>query len=251
MDLNQPDAGEVVAEALVAVETLARALHIEEARLEPTLEAIVSSAAAVHSSARDAGLILLVRGQLMPQAVTGRIPQELDLRQQETGEGPCLEAASTQRVVIVDDTRDDARWPLFCAAAQARGVGSMLCVPLWAGERRLGALSLYADEPAVFGPRDVQLVEMFAALAALALADAQRAEQLREAIASRDLIGQAKGILMERFRIDGDAAFGTLVRVSQDMNQKLTGIARHLIDTGELPGPAQPAGSPPADAATS
>jgi AmiR/NasT family two-component response regulator len=97
--------------------------------------------------------------------------------------------------------------------------------------------------------RDVRLIELFAALAAMALAEAQRAEQLREAIASRDVIGQANGILMERFRMDGEAAFGTLVRVSQDRNQKLTAVARELAETGKLPGPARPAGCRQADQA--
>jgi GAF domain-containing protein len=239
--LHQPNIGEVVAEVLAAVETLARALHIEDARLEPTLEAIITSAAAIHPGARDAGLILLVRGRLTPQAVTGRAPHDLDLKQQETGQGPCVEAASIQQVIVVDDTRDDVRWPRFCAAAQACGVSSMLCVPLWAGDRRLGALSLYADQPNAFNERDVRLIELFAALAALALAEAQQAEQLRAAIASRDLIGQAKGILMERFHLDSEAAFRALVRVSQDLNLKLSALARHLTETGELPGPpAQP-----------
>jgi len=246
MGLHQPEINEVVAESLAAVETLARSLHVEDARLEPTLEAIVTTAAAVHPAARDAGLSLLVRGRLVPQAVTSRVPQDLALKQQEMGKGPCVEAASSQQVIIVDDTRDDVRWPRFCAAAQACGVGSMLCVPLWAGRRRLGALSLYAREPAAFSSRDVRLIELFAALAAMALAEAQRAEQLRAAIASRDVIGQAKGILMERFRMDDEAAFGTLVRVSQDRNQKLTAVARELAETGELPVPVQPADSPQA-----
>jgi len=250
MGLHQPEAGEVVAETLVAMETLVRALHVGDARLEPTLEAIITSAAAVHPAARDAGVILLVRGQLVPQAVTGRAPHDLDLRQQQTGEGPCLEAASTQQVIILEDTRDDARWPRFCAAAQACGVGSMLCVPLWAGERRLGALSLYADEPNAFSERDVQLVELFATLAAVALAEAQQAEQLRAAIASRDLIGQAKGILMERFGMDGESSFNVLVRVSQDLNVKLSAIARHLTETGELPGMPQPSAPRQADASS-
>jgi len=248
MGLHQPDIGEIVGEALVAVETLARALRVEDARLEPTLEAIIMSAVAIHPAARDAGVILLVRGRLTPQAVTGRAPHDLDLRQQETGEGPCVEAARTQQVIIIEDTRDDARWPRFCAAAQAYGVGSMLCVPLWSGERRLGALSLYASKPKSFSERDVRLIELFAALAALALAEAQQAEQLRTAITSRDLIGQAKGILMERFQMDSEAAFGALVRISQDLNLKLAAIARHLTETGELPGVGRPAGGPPADA---
>jgi GAF domain-containing protein len=243
---HQHDAGEAVAEALAAVEILARALHVQDARLEPTLEAIVANAAAAHPTARDAGLILVIHGRLTPQAVTGRGPQILDLWQQETGEGPCIEAAATQEVTAISDTGTESRWPKFCAAAQECGVGAMLCVPLQAGNRDIGALSLYAPRPTTFTRGDVQLIELFAALAALALADAQRAEQLRAAIASRDLIGQAKGILMERFKIDSETAFRTLARLSQDLNLKVTAVATRLAETGELP--ASPLARPPGGA---
>lgn len=235
MSLHQrDDVAEVVAEALVAVETLARALHVKDARLQPTLDAIVANAAAAHPAACDAGLILLVRGKLIPQATTGRGPQLLDTKQQETGEGPCIEAARQQTVIGISDTRDDMRWPDFSAAARTCEVRSMLCVPLWIDERCVGTLTLYSPRPAAFSRQDIRLIELFAALAALALAETQRAEQLREAIASRDVIGQAKGILMERYKIGEEAAFSTLARASQALNVKLIAVARHLARTGEL-----------------
>src|ERR1700744_3649967 len=74
MSTGQPGIADVVTETMVAVETVARALHVKDARLEPTLDAIVANAAATHPAADDAGLILLVRGQLGPPAVTGRPP---------------------------------------------------------------------------------------------------------------------------------------------------------------------------------
>lgn len=238
------DVAEVVAETLGAVEILARALHVKDARLQPTLEAIVANAAAAHPDACDAGLILLIRGKLVPQATTGRTPQALDLKQQQTGEGPCLEAARQQAIIGISDTRDDMRWPEFSAAAQACGVCSMLCAPLWIDERCIGTLTLYSTRRAAFSRPDIQLLELFAALAALALAEAQRAEQLREAIISRDMIGQAKGILMERYKINGEAAFNILTRTSQALNVKLVAVARQLTETGELPAvPAAISGS--------
>lgn len=146
-------------------------------------------------------------------------------------------------MISISDTRGDPRWPGFCAAAQACGVHSMLCVPLRIDEQCIGTLTLYADQAAAFSGPDIRLVELFAALAALSLADAQRAEQLREAITSRDLIGQSKGIIMERFKVDVETAFDVLVRTSQALNVKLAEIARHLTQTGELMGaaPASPA----------
>ena len=238
MGTEQLGIAEVVAETMVAVETIARALRVKDARLEPTLDAIVTNAAATHPAASDAGVTLLIRGKLVPQATTGRPPQILDLRQQVTGKGPCVEAASRQTVICISDTSDDARWPDFCAAAQACGVHSMLCAPLWVDEACMGTLTLYSQQAGAFGPPDIKLIAMFGALAALSLAEAQRTANLREAMVNRDLIGQAKGILMERYKVDGETAIGILSRASQALNLKLAAIARHLAESGELLGPA-------------
>jgi GAF domain-containing protein len=235
MSAHQPDdIGEVVAGTFAAIEILARALHVKDAQLQPTLDAIVASAATAHPAAQDAGLILLVGGKLIPQVTTGRTPQLLDLKQQELGDGPCIEAARKQAFIRIADTKDDTRWPQFSAEAQACDVRSLLCAPLWVNDRSMGTLTLYSRQPAAFSERDTQLMELFAALAALALAEAQRAEQLREAIVSRDLIGQAKGILMERYQVDAGAAFAVLTRTSQATNVKVAAVARRLVETGEL-----------------
>jgi GAF domain-containing protein len=111
----------------------------------------------------------------------------------------------------------------------------MLCVPLWIDERGLGALSLYADQAAAFSDPHERVAVLLATFAALALAEAQRADQMHDALGNRDVIGQAKGILIERHRITADAAFGVLSRVSQAENRKLAEIARGLVETGELP----------------
>jgi len=240
MSIHEPQSvAEAVTEAVTAIEVLARALHIEDARLQPTLDVIVTNAAAAHPAAEDAGIILFTGGKLVPQATTGHAPQVLDLKQQETGDGPCIEAARKQTVVEVTDTRDEIRWPQFCDTAQACGVRSLLCAPLWVSDRNLGALTLYSPHPAAFSPGDTRLISLFGTLAALALHEAQRTSQLREALTSRDVIGQAKGVLMERHRISGDAAFALLSHASQTVNVKLTEVARHLAETGELLGEQQ------------
>ncbi len=213
---------------------LARALHLRNAELQPTLDAIVSVAVRTIGSAQYAGLILLVAGRLLPQATTGTPPHDLDLFQRDVGNGPCIAAASQQTVVRLDDMGDDLRWPAFAERARSLGVVSMLCAPLWVAENRLGTLSLYSDRPSAFTEHDLQLTCLYATHAALALADAQRAEKLQIAVRNRDLIGQAKGILMERFRLTPDAAFRKLSSASQAANVKLTAVAQHLVDTGEL-----------------
>jgi len=226
---------ELNAETWSVLEWLARAVHVKNAELQPTLDAIVSTAVRTIGSAQYAGLILLVRGELVPQATVGEPPHALDVLQQELGCGPCIDAAREQAVIRVDDAATDQRWPvLFAERATELGVASMLCVPLRVDEPRLGTLSLYSRERAAFSEHDLQLTCLFATHAALALSDAQRTEQLHGALRNRDLIGQAKGVLMERRRITAEDAFRQLAQVSQDANIKVTTVARHLVDTGEL-----------------
>jgi GAF domain-containing protein len=218
-----------------SLDILARALHVKSAELEPTLQAIVSTAVRMLSPARYAGLIIFSGGELIPQASTDRVPLLLDHLQQKLGDGPCVNAAQRQSIVQIDDTLQDGRWPDFAADAASLGVRSMLCVPLWVDQRCLGALSLYADQATAFTDLHGRVTTLLATFAALALAEAQRADQLTAALVNRDIIGQAKGILMERHRITADAAFGFLTRVSQAENTKLAAIAAQLVATGELP----------------
>ena len=231
---DQQNLMEVTGRSAESLEILARALHVRNAELEPTLEAIASTAVTMLSPARYAALTILSRGELIPRASTGEPPLLLDRLQQKLGDGPCIHAAKHQLVFRIDDTGEDGRWPEFCAEAARLEVRSMLCVPLWIDERGLGALSLYADQPAAFSELHDRVTVLLATFAALALAEAQRAEQMHDALGNRDVIGQAKGILMERHGVTADAAFGVLSRVSQAENMKLAEIARRFVETGEL-----------------
>ena len=103
--------------------------------------------------------------------------------QQHTGSGPCLTAAASQQLVCIDDTHDEQRWPEFTARAVELGVRSVICVPLWVSEDVLGTLSLYSQQDRVFGPY-VQVTELVAAHAALALATATLVQQLRSAFST-------------------------------------------------------------------
>jgi GAF domain-containing protein len=231
---------EVTGRSAESLEILARALHVKNAELQPTLEAIASTAVSMLSPARYAGLTIFSRGELIPRASTGEPPRLLDRLQQELGDGPCINAAKHQSIFRIEDTRQDERWPKFSAEAARLNVRSMLCVPLWVDERGLGALSLYADQAAAFTDLHERVTTLLATFAALALAEAQRANQMHDALSSRDVIGQAKGILMERHGVTADAAFGVLSRVSQAENMKLAEIARHLVETGKLPSVSSP-----------
>jgi GAF domain-containing protein len=224
-------------EAASLLEQLARALRHEPMGLQSTLDAVVEDAVSTIEPAQYAGVILIKHGVLSPQATLGEPPHELDLLQQQLDSGPCSDCAVTQQVILIHDMAADDRWPAVASRAQALGVMSMLCMPLWVDKRRLGALSLYSDRPRAFASNEVQLIaRLFATLAALALADAERVEQLQTALSNRDLIGQAKGILIERHRLTPDVAFRLLSAASQEVNVKLVEVARHLVETGELMG---------------
>ena len=226
---------EVTGRSAASLEILARTLHVKNAELQPTLQAITSTAVSMLSPVRHAGLTIFARGELIPRASTGEAPLLLDHLQQQLGDGPCINAARHQSVFRIEDTRQDKRWPQFCVEAARLQVRSMLCVPLWVDERGLGALRLYADQTAAFSELHERVTTLLATFAALALAEAQHADQLHDALANRDVIGQAKGILMERHGITADAAFGVLSRISQAENIKLAEIASCLVETGQLP----------------
>ena len=237
---DQENLMEVTGRSAASLEILARALHVKDAELQPTLEAIASTAVAMLSPARYAGLTVVSRGELIPRASTGEPPLLLDHLQQKLGDGPCINAAKHQCVFRIEDTRKDLRWPEFNTAAARLNVRSMLCVPLWIDERGLGALSLYAEQAMAFNDLHERVTILLATFAAIALAEAQHADQMHDALGNRDIIGQAKGILMERHGITADAAFSVLARVSQAGNMKLAEIARHLVQTGKLPGVSSP-----------
>ncbi len=215
-------------------EQLARHFHLLSQDLQGTLDAIVESATHIIEPAHYAGIITVTGGCLTPQATCGAPPYELDILQQHTDSGPCLSAATSQQLMCIDDISDEFRWPEFTTKARELGVGSVICIPLWVCEDVLGTLSLYSRQPAVFGPY-IKATESFAAHSALALATAQLINQLRTALVNRDVIGQAKGILMERYRITPDVAFKRLSAISQDTNRKLFDICRVLTESGALP----------------
>lgn len=218
-----------------ALQVLCRSLHVKDTDLRGTLVAILTAATAAISGADEAGINLLDSGRFEPQATLGPRPPQLDALQQRTRSGPCIDSSRDQISIHVDDFAADRRWSEFAESAVALGIHAMLCVPLWVDERRLGSLSLYARSPAAFDDSAKRLADLYATHGALALLEAQRYEQLQRAIASRDVIGQAKGVLMERHRVTADQAFELLKGASQKLNLKITDVAEILTATGELP----------------
>ena len=149
------------------------------------------------------------------------------------GEGPCLESVALGAPVLVTDLADrtERRWPMYSAAAAALGVRSALSFKLYTSSQTAGALNLFALEPGAFDAEAETIGAVLAAHAAAAIIASRQSEQLESALSTRDRIGQAKGIIMERYNIDDVAAFDMLRRLSQDGNTKLTEIAEQVIQT--------------------
>ncbi|MDG4791550.1 GAF and ANTAR domain-containing protein [Micromonospora sp. WMMD1102] len=217
---------------------LARTLQLEES-LDDTLTSIVAAAVPTIPGTAFAGLTV-VQGKrsVWTRAATHELARRVDQAQYDTGQGPCLDAVFEHRTVRVADLTRDTRWPDFAGRAAELGVRGMLSFQLYVEHDNLGALNLYSPEAGTFDDESEQVGLLFAAHAAVAMAGARREYDLGQAIGTRDLIGQAKGILMERYRLTADQAFVLLVRTSQHTNVKVSEVARILAETGEL-GPEQ------------
>lgn len=216
---------------------VARSLQQEHGDVEATLQTITATAVGAVPGAEECTITYVTgRHSVEPRAATGDLPRQVDEAQDRVQEGPCLDAVWDQRTVRIDDMRAETRWPRFAAEAARLGVLSSLSFQLFVEGDNLGALNVYARHPHAFGEESEDVGLVLAAHAAVAVAGAQNEEHLRRAVGSRDLIGQAKGILMERYRLSADQAFQVLARVSQQTNRRLVDIAEELAQTGTMPG---------------
>jgi GAF domain-containing protein len=213
---------------------LAVELH-DEGGLEETVEAILHFALqAVNCT--YAGVVLAHRGgKLETAAATDPLVEKADRLQLEADEGPSLSVTVENDTVLVADTATETRWPEWAPKVAALGLRSVLAVRLHTTSSTLGVLELFSSEPDAFDADDDAVAHILARHASVALASARQEATLRQAIDARKLVGQAQGILMERFDIDGDQAFAVLRRYSQDYNIKLRDVAQRLIDTRKLP----------------
>lgn len=135
-----------------------------------------------------------------------------------------------QRTVRVTDMAREARWPAFAAGAAAAGAGSMLSMLLYVDGDNLGSLNHLATRAGAFGDESEHVGLLFAAYAAMAYDFARIRARLTRAVDTRQLIGQAQGILMERLHLSGPKAFAVLVRTSQQRNLRLQDLADHLVN---------------------
>ena len=204
---------------------------------DEVLAEVVASAIQLIPGVDEASISVVIgRRNAASQHPSGELPQLVDAVQTETGEGPCLEALYEQQTVKVPDMASEQRWPQFARRAADLGAGSMLSFQLYVKGDNLGALNLYGRHSNAFDDESEQIGLLFASHAAVAFADAKKIDHLQRAVDTRDLIGQAKGILMERYKITAPQAFQALTRVSQRRNTKIRLIAEELTATRNLTG---------------
>lgn len=194
--------------------------------------------------AEHAGITLLSHKAVSTPAATSDLVHQVDTQQYLIGEGPCLSASlQSEPIVHVGDLPTDPRWPHFARAVTDLGIRSMLSYQLYTNPNPnartnsgvIGALNIYATNRHAFTGESVHAGQLLATHAAIAAATAITNASLLTALHSRDVIGQAKGILMERYKITPDQAFDVLIRASNISNRKLRDIAADLTATGELP----------------
>jgi GAF domain-containing protein len=217
-------------------------LMVSEEGLDATLDRIATLACRVIPNCDIASLTVQRGGRPTTPVATDALAVEVDEAQYRADAGPCVDAMRERQTYRVDDTSEDQRWPAFSDAAAAAGVLSSMSLPMSVDDRGVGALNLYAKVPSAFSPADEDTGLLFAEQAAVAYLNADRywstyniTQQLEEALLSRDVIGQAKGVLMAQRRISADAAFDLLRQASQRRNIKLRDVAEDVALTGELP----------------
>lgn len=195
-----------------------------------TLDSIVHTARRSLPGIDHVGVSVARRdGRIETKAATGDLVLSLDALQYDLNEGPCLYAISAATVVRVEDARNERRWPRYMPEAVRLGVRSQLGLQLGLDGETLGGLNMYSTSADHLEDEVLHLAELFAVHAALAMGRARKEEQLRSGMSSRTLIGQALGLLMERYAIDGEAAFAFLSRASSVNNTKLRDVAAEIV----------------------
>ncbi|MDG5486767.1 GAF and ANTAR domain-containing protein [Mycolicibacterium gadium] len=211
---------------------LVQSLHGRPDADSDTVVAELAEHAAVEiPGAQYAGITLTRNGKhIETPAATHIYPMLLDKIQQRHQEGPCLTAAWEEKTVHVPNLETDDRFPLYRQDALAETpIKSIMAFQLFIAGETIGALNVYSEAPNVFDSESRNIGLVFAAHSSVAWNSARRDEQFKRALSSRDVIGQAKGMIMERYDVDAVRAFELLRKLSQDSNVPLIRVATELV----------------------
>ncbi|MEU0032827.1 MULTISPECIES: GAF and ANTAR domain-containing protein [unclassified Streptomyces] len=229
--------GEIWEQFAVALAEMARDLLAQDS-VQDTLDRIVEHATLLINGCDDAGILTVRRGEVHALAATSEVVRRADRIQQDLREGPCFDAVTDrQQVYVIEDlNQPNERWSRFAPELRKLGMGSVMGFLLFTEDDELGALNLYSHRPRAFDETARRAGWILASHAAVAFSAARTHQQLGDALETRHEIGEAMGILMERYGLPENAAFKVLKKASQDRNTKLREIARQVCETGEKPG---------------
>lgn len=198
------------------------------AHAEEVLSRVTTAAVDLIGGVDCADVVVIERGHFRSLAPTSDVVLALDAAQQDTGQGPSLDAIDGRTVIRSHDLRTEPRWPYFAQIATTAGMHSVLSYRLDTHSAKTATLSFFGSKPEVFGMDSQALGATLAAHASIALITDDRQHQFESALASRDVIGQAKGMIMERFNVDAIRAFEMLRKISQNSNTPVNDVARSL-----------------------
>jgi len=226
---------EISPEILHALQKLSSLLESGEV-LDKTLQTVVDLSVATLPGCDSAGVTMRIQGRDTTAAASDEFTLEIDRIQYDVGDGPCLEALESGTTVRVDSFAEETRWPEFRRQTSDTTLRSAASHPL-RDNGSVGALNLYSTRERGFDETAITISQIFARQATIALRNAatdrasrRLSDQLNEALLSRDLIGQAKGILMQREGISDEEAFEMLRTASQNANVKLRVVAQRIVD---------------------
>jgi GAF domain-containing protein len=209
---------------------------VDEEDLLELLQQFVEIAHEAIDGADSSGVTIDMGGRTYTAVHTDERTLKVDTEQYDANEGPCLHAARTGEIVLVDAEEAHEQFPRFCAAARAQGIRSFLAAPLFTNEQSVGSFNLYGRDPAAFGSLDAEILDLLTTAVSRTIGDFARyksasrvAETIQRALENRAPIEQAKGMLMALHGIDAAAAFDMLRQESQTKNIRLHVIASDLV----------------------
>ena len=214
-----------------AIDEAARSLNDRRADLDETLQTIAEVAHDSIPGMDHVGISTVERdGRITTRAHTDAMVGKLDSLQYDLGEGPCVSTLRSEDIVLAPHLRHDQRWPRYVPAATQLGLQAQLAVRLFlTHEGTVGGLNLYSTSREDLDPDAEPMARLFATQAAIALGHAKERSGLNEALHTRKIIGQAIGIVMERYGLDEERAFAFLLRASSTSNVKLRDVAQQLV----------------------
>jgi GAF domain-containing protein len=212
------------------------AVLLSQESVATTVQLVTRLAEKTLPGTAGAGVSLLGAGGKRTTAASDPLVEQADLLQYELDQGPCLTAWRDRVPVRIDDTGTEQRWPRWTAGAAELGIKAVLSTPMLVTDRSIGAIKVYSRRPGAYDGQSELVLSLFAQQAAILLANAQSYQDAQEltanlkaALASRDLIGQAKGVLIARGARGEEDAFAMLITASQRANVKLREVAGRLV----------------------